>query len=93
LWQDEDHDVVLVLERQADDLGTGWSLVVSAGQSFTLKELDADLTLGIVPGPEELPREGDRVELGPPLRLEVQDVDQDQAGVGVDALCGNMIAK
>lgn len=85
--QDKDHDVVLILERKTDDFSTRGRLEVSAGQLFALEELDADLTLGVVPGPEELSGEGDRVELGPPLRLEVQDVDQDQAGVSVDALC------
>ena len=86
LRKDEDHCVVVVLERQTDDLSSGGRLEIAAGQSFTLKELDADPTLGVVADSEEFSREGDRVELGLPLRLEVQDVDQDEAGVGVDAV-------
>ena len=85
--KDEDHDVVLVLERQADDLGAGSRFEVAASQSFALQEIDADLTLRVVPGSVEVSGECVRVELGLPLGLEVQDVDQDETGLGIDAIC------
>jgi len=85
LWQDKDHGVVLVLEWQTDDLGSRGCLHISSGHLLAVHEVNVGPTLGIAADFGKLALLQPGVELGLPLGVEVQNVDENDAGVGGDA--------
>jgi len=84
LRQNENHCVVVVFEGQTQNLGSGRSLNVTTG-NLSEHVGGGDSVVRIVSEFEESLLLKLLVELFPPLRVEVQHVDQEQARVRGDA--------